>query len=459
MIHKQFLFGTFIILSILILIYFINYSQVNITLLNFLLVKRGLIAPNCKWFTISEKLLQSDTAGIDLYKYHKKNFGDFSETYMFGKKIYVVTNIKYIKIILDNSPNLFSVGNLKLNFFKHFMKKNVGVSKGCPWKHRRFLNEKVLFTNYLHTYSNLYNNYISNNILKWKCSKEIYYEDFLELGKTLTLSIVFNSSTINHSIFDIFSELNTIDVFYKKDFKINPKLYNYYKDTLYYYINHPKENSIVKLCLNITNNKEEIFNQIPHFMFPIVGIFGNVIPRLLLLLCNHKDEFKKVLNEIYNITNNNIYNYDTISKLDYLRKCILETLRLNNSVFTTFRTLEKNYTFDDKYSFKKGDQFLILNYPILRETEFFNFPNQFMPSRWNNEMENSYYNLTFNQGPQKCPGKDLCIYLIQSFIFNFIRLKQIGIKQSIHSSKINRKNIPQVLNPCNIKFYFKSIQK
>ena len=73
-------------------------------------------------------------------------------------------------------------------------------------------------------------------------------------------------------------------------------------------------------------------------------------------------------------------------------------------------------------------------------------------------MENSYYNLTFNQGPQKCPGKDLCIYLIQ-FIFNFIRLKQIGIKQSIHSSKINTKNIPQVLNPCNIKFYFKLIQK
>ena len=70
-------------------------------------------------------------------------------------------------------------------------------------------------------------------------------------------------------------------------------------------------------------------------------------------------------------------------------------------------------------------------------------------------MEKSYYAISFNQGPQRCPAKELAIYLIQNFIYNFIKIKEIGIKQSIKYSKINTETIPQVINPCNIKFYFK----
>ena len=37
---------------------------------------------------------------------------------MFGYSVYVVTNIEYIKKILDNSPHIFSVGKIKDKFFK-----------------------------------------------------------------------------------------------------------------------------------------------------------------------------------------------------------------------------------------------------------------------------------------------------------------------------------------------------
>ena len=140
--------------------------------------------------------------------------------------------------------------------------------------------------------------------------------------------------------------------------------------------------------------KEEIQHQIPHFIFPIAGLFITTIPRLLLLLCNHRNIFKKVINEIYSVNNSTS---EEINKLTYLRKCILETLRLNNPVITTFRTLTKDYKFDNKYSFKKGDQFLILNNPVLREKEYFKKPNEFIPSRWTLKMEKSYYAISFNQ--------------------------------------------------------------
>ena len=85
---------------------------------------------------------------------------------MFGEKIYLVTNNRYIKDILDHSPNTFSVGNLKKKFFKAFMSKNVGVSTGCPWKKRRYINEMALVTDKLHQYSEKYNQDMINQLKK-----------------------------------------------------------------------------------------------------------------------------------------------------------------------------------------------------------------------------------------------------------------------------------------------------
>lgn len=439
------------ILIILIVYIFIRKNDLKVTLINLLVVLRGILAPNCFWYNISDKIL-NDSSGVNLYNTYKRNYGDFVMSNMFRKKVYIVTNIKYVKTILDNSPNLFSVGKLKKTFFKSFMKKNVGVSTGCPWKKRRYVNEVALDTDRLHIYSEKYNNDIHEQLIKWSNKSVITYEDFYSLGKTMVAKIVFNSNNIDDDIFKIFSEANSIQVFYNSNFKINSKIYNNYITTLNHYIENPNKKSLIELCMLVTNDKEEVLHQIPHFIFPIVGLFVNNIPRLLLLLCNHPDILDKVINEIYSIRNNDVNSHTSVYNLIFLRKCILETLRLNNPVITTFRTLTQDYTFDNKYSFKKGTQFVILNNPILREKEFFEKPNEFVPSRWTSKMEKSYYAISFNQGPQRCPGKELAIYLMQIFVYNFIKIRNIGIENRLTTNKINTNSISQSLNPCNIKF-------
>ena len=77
-----------------------------------------------------------------------------------------------------------------------------------------------------------------------------------------------------------------------------------------------------------------------------------------------------------------------------------------------------------------------------------------MSSRWTSEMEKSYYAISFNQGPQKCPGKELSIFLIQSFIFNFIKIKNIKKKILVKTNHIDKNYIPQIINPCEIKIEF-----
>ena len=109
--------SSIIILILLVIIYlFLNREQLKFTILNQLILLRGILAPNCNWFKISDLLL-NDGAGVNIYNNYKQNYGDFVPINMFGTKLYMVTNNEYVKTILYNSPNLFSVGKLKKNIF------------------------------------------------------------------------------------------------------------------------------------------------------------------------------------------------------------------------------------------------------------------------------------------------------------------------------------------------------
>ena len=174
------------------------------------------------------------------------------------------------------------------------------------------------------------------------------------------------------------------------------------------------------------------------FHFSYCWLFITTIPRLLCLLCNHLHVFQNLILEI---NNNSLFN------LEYMRKCILETLRLNNPVISMFRTLEQDISFDSKNKFKKGTQFLILTNPVLRENEFFDKPNEFIPERWTSNMEDSYYSISFSQGPQKCPGKEIAIFLVSCFTYNFIKNNKLNITNFKCNKKLDKKNILQVINP------------
>jgi hypothetical protein len=444
-------FTLILILILILILYF--YDLISVFILNNLIIQRGILVPNCFWFNISEKLL-SDGSGINLFYNLKKKHGNIPTTYMFGMKTFIITEERHVKFILDNSPNLFGAGLLKRRFFNSFMKDNVGVSNGCPWKHRRKLNEIVLDTDKLHRFANKYNNDIKKSINKYLLNNnhllknKIVYNDFINISKEMIGNVIFNTTNINEDVYNIFTEANTVLVFYTK-FSLNNKTKNNYINFLKKHINNPNDMSLVKLCVENESSIHEIIHQIPHFIFPIGGLYLTTIPRLLLILSNHKDIFQKVIDEIKS-NPTHIYN------LTYLRKCILEILRLNNPVVTTFRTLLKDLKLDN-YHLKKGEQLLILNNPILRNSDFFKNPNKYIPERWTKETEESYYSISFNQGPQRCPAKELAIFLVQSFMVNFIKITGI-LKYGQHifkTKKINTNNIEQMINTCNLEFIFK----
>lgn len=445
-----------LILIIILLTFYKKYKNIiKIYILQYFIVQRGLITINCFWYNISDLLLK-DSSGIELYYKLKQDNEDFTTLYLLDQKINAVTNYKFIKYIIENSPEVFSPGKAKKKFFRTFMKKNVGISKGKEWESRRKLNDYVLNTDNLHKLANKFNNDIKTNLNKLKNSKSIDFKNFFKFAQNMVAKIIFNKNEIESDIFDMFKKSNNFAVLLNNNFNVDKTTNDNYFKFLKKYINNPEDESLIKLCIDYSDNKEEILYQIPHFIFPIFGLFAATIPRTLLLLANHPKIFKDLVNEINKVDNTSTNISKQIYDIKLLRNCILETLRLNNPVITMLRTAEKNVSFKNNnktYDFKKGDQFLILTNPILRDKQFFKNPNKFNPYRFNKKIEKNIHFISFNQGKQRCPGKELSIFLAQSFIFNFV--KQFKFKKNkLSSIIINTNDIPQIINPCKIKISY-----
>ena len=450
---------------LIILLGIIFNPTFNMYLLNLVFVSRGLITNNCKWWKFSDLFIK-DAAGHQLYSDHKEKYGSIAPIKMFGENIFLVTNTNHIKQILDNSPNTFDVGKIKFNFFKTFMAHNVGVSSGCPWKKRRAMNEFALSTNLIPKFAPLYDLEIRKILISESVINLNPIYDFnrmLNIGKKMVSKIVFGLDQIDDNIFKIFAEANTIWSILDKSYQIDSNIKSTYEQFILNQIKNPIKNSLVHESKLYLDNPTEILHQIPHYMFPILGLYPVAVSRLLTLLANHPLILNKLCKELSNATDP--------FKVEMLRYCILETLRLNNPVTTTFRTLKIDYEFvrenvsdstkltktntkkPTNRIFKKGDQFLILNNPVLRDKRFWSNPNKFDPSRWSDsKIEDSYYALSFNQGPQKCPGKELSIYLIKSFVINFFIINGILKNPSkLKANKIPTDSIPDMMNPCELK--------
>lgn len=408
----------FIIFLVLLLCLF--WDTIKIQFMSFIIVQRGTVTTNCFWWNISDLFLE-DANGINMYN-KLKHKGPFVKLNFFGTPIYLVTEQNEIKDILDNSPMLFGVGKFKYNFFSTFMKDNLGVSQGCPWLQRRKMNEYVLNTNEKHKFFLRYEDYI-DNLLKANPSN---FNEFLSIGKQLAGQIVFGQKNVPSYVFDMFKEANsTFNLLFPPKQLPSSKLFENYALKQ---LNNPVYGSLTYLGKKYGASNYEIIHQIPHWIFPLVGICMNIIPRVLILILNSNTKIK--------------YEKD-------IRNCILETLRLNNGIVTFFRTLLEDYTFENGQSFKKGEQFVIFTNPVMR-SEYFYKPNAFVPERWNDKsLTDKYYNLTFGQGPQKCPGKQLALDIMTYFI-SVILTKNI----TDYYPKINTNNVPQMINVCTTKFTY-----
>jgi cytochrome P450 len=424
-------------LGVVFLLIVLNWETIQVNLIVLFTLQRGVISQNCFWWGLNDFL--PDSTGVELYK-SLKSQGRFVTLNILGEHVYLLTDVRDIQELLELSPDPFGPGKIKKNFFSTFIPNNVGISMGSDWKYKRDYNDRVLETDKLHQYNQVFGEYIEEVFTEYRPKT---FGDFTEVTRRITSKILFGTYEYNPILYKVFKQADSL---LSARFNVNTVDSNdlqEYRDYIRTQLENPKPNTLISLAN--THHKllptDSVLDQIPHWVFPIAGLFSVHLPRLLVILSNHPDELLKVKQEIQEETQ--------FRRSSHVRKCILEMFRLNNAVNSTFRGLTESFTFKNSDEmFEKGTQFAFFNNSILRD--LFDRPNEFVPSRWNAELEESNKALMFNQHNQRCPGKELVISLLTQGVGTYLRLNKYSIETN---TKLNTQFIPYILNPCTIVFY------
>jgi len=395
-----------IILIICLIIFLIYFFRIYFAFI--IIIKRGIIFPSKLWWKISDIFLPNNTLNNIIIDYYtgKKYINLFIVNFR------VVNDINEVKKILYNTNNNYRTGKIKNKFFKQIMPYNIGVTINdnnnsfILWEKRREFNEKILDTKITHSIIiDYYKEQIKDICLKSKFIKADSNEYFTYITNNIVKLILCGNLNISNRILpdgDLFIQPGVSKLLSEQKNHSNKKEWEeIIKNTIINPI------SLLGRINNFDDNILQVYDQIPHWIFPIYGSITTTLVRALLLDLN------------CNIKNNN-----------NTRNIILETLRLYNPVISLFRKDISN-----------NEELLIFIQMFLRNEKYFNNPHCFYPDRWNDKsLEFQTYNLMFSQGPQICPGKNLILYLLE-FLFDLIR----PIFNS--NKKLNCDYLPDSLNP------------
>lgn len=325
-----------------------------------------------------------------------------------GFQCYILDPELSKKILMD-SPEKFSAGFAKEKFFKKFMPHNVGIAKclktECPWKKQRQFNELALGTNYKTPFFNCIPKLVNKNITK----KPTNIWDFREISYNLITEIIYgndkNVKTMKQFMEMINSEDIVIDTpFYKE----------YIKDLNNNYRNAP-ECSLLHYANKYRNNSSEIIDdEIPHWFLPFIFVVHFLIPNMLCVLLNNPRIYSRVVKEAKD------KHFDIYSKTTYLHFCVIEHIRLFNTININ---IQRTVNYDNNYNgieFKKGEQIFLLFSSILRNEKEFKKPDEYIPERWKKKSIDEQ-NIVFGVGPQTCPSKQISPVLYKSFFVDLLR--------------------------------------
>ena len=408
-----------IVLFIIILILNLNIYKNNIIYMNlleilefniklFFINRAGLTDIDKKWSNYLEIFINDSILVLFHRKLQKKYKNIISTNIItYNHQYYILESLLATQILKD-SPLKFSAGKIKENYFLQIMPKNIGIAKcskhKCPWIKKRKFNIYVLGTDI----NNIFFNCITE-IINIITKKPLIIDDFIDISyKIVSYSIFGELNNKNINIIRNFIEYSKESNFLNTDF------YNLYKNHIEKYYENPKKCSLLYLCKSYkTFEFNDIIDEIPHWFAPLIFIIKYLIPNLLCILFNFKEHYNIILEEINNS------NFDIYSKNTYLHYCVIEHIRLFNTININMqKTVNYNMNYYG-YNLKKGDQIFILFSSILRNPNKFINPDSFNPKRWKDKNIDEQ-NIVFGIGPQICPSKNITPLYYKYIMYNLL---------------------------------------
>ncbi|XP_019870610.1 cytochrome P450 4C1 [Aethina tumida] len=169
-----------------------------------------------------------------------------------------------------------------------------------------------------------------------------------------------------------------------------------------------------------------IREEVDTFMFEGHDTTSMSICFTLMLIANHKDIQEKIYEEIYSVfgdSDRKITSAD-IQELNYLERCIKESLRLYPSVPMISRILSEDFITQGGYKIPAKTSVNVFIYDMHRREELFENPEVFDPDRFlpeNTQKRHPFIYIPFSAGPRNCIGQKFALMEIKTVITGILR--------------------------------------
>ncbi len=165
---------------------------------------------------------------------------------------------------------------------------------------------------------------------------------------------------------------------------------------------------------------------------------ANALSFTLFLLAKHQDIQEKAYHEISKVNFNdpNMDPMQGIMRLQFVKQCLEEALRLYPPAYVIDRIALEDDIFED-ISLPKDTLVLMSIYELHRYADFWDKPDEFIPSRFDGTDKKDYgdYYYPFGAGPRMCVGNNFAMYEMILAVSEIIG--KYKIKTSLEEVEIN----------------------
>nr|UZE89871.1 cytochrome P450 CYP4416D1 [Chrysoperla zastrowi sillemi] len=154
---------------------------------------------------------------------------------------------------------------------------------------------------------------------------------------------------------------------------------------------------------------EQLADEINFITLEAMDTTAKQLSWVLLIMAIHKDEQKKVYDELFEVLSNSNPDkivFDDLSSLKYMEMVIKEAMRLFPVAPLIGRELTKDIHFEN-YTIPKGTNIAIPIFSVHRNEDYWENPLKFDPERFSSEnikKHHPYAFLAFSAGPRNCIG-------------------------------------------------------
>lgn len=185
----------------------------------------------------------------------------------------------------------------------------------------------------------------------------------------------------------------------------------------------------------------------------------NALSFIVYLLAQHPEIAQAVQDEVRDLLAEQPISFHSLSEMNLLRNVILEAMRLMPPTAWMDKYANEAVEIGGE-TFPEGTMFILGHYFTHRDPEVYDYPNRFIPERWN-ELERTvprYSFVPFSAGSRMCIGSEFAMIEMQIVLALLLQKYQFTLEDGQKADRLIRATM-QMKNGLQVRFMKKGLFK